>query len=70
LFPGEGFFKVLFVFGQKAMSAAEYHPFPLIILEAIKNVKQYLEGKSFKVEVRNVKDLENVKRLVEVKMKN
>jgi hypothetical protein len=39
-------------------------------LEAIKNVKQYLEGKSFKVEVRNVKDLENVKRLVEVKMKN
>ena len=70
LFPGQGFFIVLFVFGEKATISAEQHPLPQIILESIRNAKPYVEGRSFRVEVKNVQDLENVKKLVEIKMKN
>ena len=70
LFPSEGFYIVLFVFGKKATIAAEQHQLPRNILEDIRKAKPYVEGRSFRVEVKKVKDLENVKRLVEIKMKN
>ena len=70
LFPAEGFFIVLFVFGEKATAAAKQYSLPKIILKAIRDAKPYVEGRSFRVEVKNEEDLENVKKLVEIKMKN
>jgi len=58
------------VLGEKATVAAEQHSLPIIIFNAIRDAKPYVEGRSFRVEVKNMEDLQNLKRLVEIKMKN
>jgi len=55
--PCKGFFIVLFVFGKKATVAAEQSSLPKNILDAIRDAKPYVEGRSFRVEVKNVEDL-------------
>jgi len=70
LFPCEGFFIVLFVFGKKATVAAKQSSLPKNILNAIRRAKPYVEGRSFRVEVKSAEDLENVKKLAGIKMKH
>lgn len=68
LFPSNSFFIVLFVFGEKAIHKAYESSLPNFIIEKIKSAVPYLEGRSFQIEVRDEKDIEYVKKLIEIKI--
>ncbi|MCX7921885.1 MAG: DUF3788 domain-containing protein [Clostridia bacterium] len=69
LFPGEAFFIVLFVFGDKAINYAKDSGLPDYIIEKMEKATPYLEGRSFQIEVRNEQDLQHIKMLSDIKMR-
>jgi hypothetical protein len=68
LIPGQDRFTVSFALGGKAVAAAEESTLPAPILDAIRNARQYAEGRGVWVEVQRRADLEAVKKLIEIKM--
>ncbi|MCK5573146.1 MAG: DUF3788 family protein [Bacteroidetes bacterium] len=70
LTPWEGYFFVGFVLGDKAVRAAHESTLPHSILTVIDAAKKYAEGRGVRLEVRNKKDFENVKKLCVIKMAN
>ena len=70
IIPAEGYFKIVFVFGDKAVSAVEQSDLPEGIINTLKNAKKYMEGRGLQVEVKLPKDLKNVKKLVDIKVEN
>ena len=70
LIPHNGFFIVLFVFGEKAARDACESNLPHYIIEKIESAKPYVEGRSFQIEVRNEQDIEYIKMLIDIKMIN
>lgn len=68
LVPCEGYFRATFIFGDKAVAAAEQSALPESILDMIRNARKYAEGRAIRFEVRGQKDAENVKKLIEIKM--
>lgn len=68
--PSEGYFMAAFVFGDKAVAAAENSTLPESILNMIRSARKYAEGRGFRFEVRGQEDVENVKKLIEIKMAN
>jgi hypothetical protein len=70
LVPRRGSFMVVFVFGERAVEAARRSTLPRSILALINDATPYVEGRSFRVEVRRRKDLDSIKELVAIKMAN
>lgn len=70
LVPCEGYFMAAFVLGDKAVTAAEQSTLPESILDMIRNARKYAEGRGVRFDVRGQKDVENVKKLIEIKMAN
>ena len=70
LVPSEGYFMAAFVFGDKAVAAAENSTLPESILDMIRSARKYAEGRGFRFEVRGQEDVENTKKLIEIKMAN
>jgi len=68
--PLRGDFRLGFVFGDKAVSAAEKSDLPKDIINTLKNAKKYVEGRGLRVEVKSSADVENVKKLIDIKVKN
>ena len=68
--PVEGGFKVSFVFGDKAVAAAEQSDLPKDLIKTLKNARRYAEGRGLQIEVKAPADVENVKKLVEIKVNN
>ena len=68
--PSEGYFMAAFVFGDKAVAAAENSTLPESILDMIRSARKYAEGRGFRFEVRGQEDVENTKKLIEIKMAN
>ena len=68
--PGKGCFTVSFCLGGKAVAAAELSTLPATLLDEIRNARQYAEGRGVRIEVKRRADVENVKKLVEIKMAN
>jgi len=70
LVPCKGHFRVTFIFGDKAVAAAEQSTLPESILEMLRSARRYAEGRAIRFEVRKQEDVENVKKLIEIKMAN
>ncbi len=68
--PLEGDFRLGFVFGDKAVSAAEKSDLPKDMINTLKDAKKYVEGRGLRVEVKSATDVENVKKLIDIKVKN
>jgi len=68
--PVKGFFKLTFVFGDKAVEAVEESNLPKNIKTTLKNAKKYMEGRGFQIKIKNSKDVEIIKKLVEIKINN
>ncbi len=68
--PLEGSFKVSFVFGDKAVAAAEESDLPKDLIKTLKNARKYAEGRGLQIEVKGPADVENIKKLVEIKVNN
>ena len=70
MIPGRRSFGVSFCLGGKAVAAAEQSTLPESILETIRTARPYAEGRGVRVEVKRKADVENIKKLVEIKMAN
>ncbi|MHC4120977.1 MAG: DUF3788 domain-containing protein [Planctomycetota bacterium] len=68
--PAEGSFKISFVFGDKAVAAVEKSDLPKSIITELKNARKYAEGRGIQIEVAGPADVENIKKLVAIKVAN
>ncbi|MFC2088657.1 DUF3788 domain-containing protein [Calditrichota bacterium] len=68
--PYKDFFRMTFVFGDKAVAAVEQSDLPEDIKETLRSARKYMEGRGLSIEVKNRDDLENVKKMLEIKVNN
>ena len=63
-------FQLTFVFGDKAVSAVENSNLPEDLKNALRNAPQYVEGRCMRIEVKSQKEVEHVKKLIDIKISN
>ena len=68
LLPREGYFKVAFVFGQKATDVIMESDISDIIKTELAQARKYAEGRGINFDITNESLLGDVERLVEVKL--
>jgi hypothetical protein len=68
--PLEGSFRVSFVFGDKAIAAAEQSDLPEDLVTTLRNARRYAEGRGLQIDVKGAADVEHIKKLVEIKVNN
>jgi len=70
MIPVEDYFKITFVFGDKAVLVAEKSDLPREIINTLKDARKYMEGRGIQIEVKDLEDVKNIKKLVEIKVNN
>jgi len=68
LLPREAYFKVAFVFGQKATDAIMDSSIRDAIKEELRSAKVYAEGRGIRIDVRDATILEDVTHLIRIKL--
>ena len=68
--PLKGSFQITFVFGDKAVRAVQSSNLPENIKTELKNARKYAEGRGLRIDVKSAKDVKNIQKLVEIKVKN
>ena len=61
-------FAVSFIFGEKAVSAVKQSDLPKNLMEELLNAKKYAEGRGLRLEVKSRKQVEQIKKLIEIKI--
>ena len=70
LTPFEGYFRLTFWMGDKAVAEVEKSDLSENIINTLKNAKKYREGRSIQIYVRLPEDFENVRKLIAIKVHN
>jgi len=65
-----GYFRIAFVFGDRAVAQILISDLPKATIEEVKNAKKYAEGRGVRVEVKTRRDVESVKKLIAIKVMN
>ncbi len=68
--PVEGYFKLSFIFGDKAVEAVVKSDLPENIKTTLKNAKKYMEGRGLSIDVKSSKEADIAKILIEIKVYN
>ena len=68
--PFDGYFCITFWFGDKAAAVVENSDLPTTIKNALKNAKKYKIGRSIQIDVKQPGDVENIKKLMAIKVRN
>jgi hypothetical protein len=68
--PRQGYFMVAFVFGNKAMEEILNSNIRDSIKEDLKNARKYAEGRGLRIEVKDSEIIEDIIKLVEIKLSN
>ncbi len=68
--PLKGSFRIAFVFGEKAINAVQSSDLPEAIKLELKNARKYAEGRGLRIDVKSAKNVKNIRKLVEIKVKN
>jgi hypothetical protein len=68
--PYEKYFRIAFVFGDKAVKVVEDSDLPIRIIQELKNAKRYAEGRGLRNEVKKRADIKNIIKLVTIKVSN
>ena len=68
LLPREKYFLVAFVFGEKATVEALGSDITREIKDIIESARVYAEGRGFRIEVRNREIIEDIKKLIDIKI--
>ena len=66
--PCNKYFRLAFIFGDKAIKAAESSDLPLNMIQELKNARRYAEGRGLKVEVKKQTDMKHIVTLVGIKV--
>ena len=70
IIPYDGYFKQIFIFGDKAVTAIEQSDLPDDIKETLRNARKYAEGRGLSLEVKSLEKIEIIKKLIEIKIDN
>jgi hypothetical protein len=70
LAPCNKCFRVAFVLGDKAVTAAKQHHLPTAVKNAIKDAPHYPEGTGLRLLVKAGRDLPAIQKIVEIKLAN
>ena len=70
LIPYERFFKIVFIFGDKAVQEIEKSNIADQIKNDIINAKKYMEGRGIAIEVKDGGNLPDIKVLIDIKINN
>lgn len=70
LLPRDKYFFVAFVFGAKASSEALASGISDEVKTTIESAKVYAEGRGFRIEVKNEAIVEDIKKLIHIKVSN
>lgn len=70
LIPHDGHFDLSFIFGDKAVVAAEKSALPKKLIEKLRAAKKYIEGRGLSVPVKSPRALKSIKTLVAIKLTN
>lgn len=70
LLPRENFFKVAFVFGQKATEQILASDISEDIKAELNAAKVYAEGRGIRIEVRDKSMMEDIRKLIKIKIAN
>ncbi len=68
--PQNGFFRVAFVFGDRAVDEVERSGIPESIKDALRTARKYSEGRGLQIDVTSSEDIEIVRKLVRIKVAN
>jgi hypothetical protein len=68
--PRDGFFKVAFVFGQKAADEVFKSEVATAIKTELESAKAYAEGRGIRIEVKDGKVINDIKNLINIKLEN
>ena len=68
--PCQGYFRIAFVFGDRAVAEILTSDLSKAMIEEVKNAKKYAEGRGLRVEVKTHRDVESVKKLIAIKVMN
>ena len=69
LLPRELHFKAAFIFGDKAMQAILESEVAESIKTELQQARKYAEGRGIRIDVKNEEPLEDIKKLVEIKLR-
>ena len=68
--PYEKYFRLAFIFGDKAVSAVEKSDLPVKMVQELKSAKRYVEGRGLRLEIKKKTDVKNIITLVAIKINN
>ncbi len=68
--PREKYFKVAFVFGQKAYDIILESDISDEIKTELSKAKKYAEGRGIRIDVRNEEIISDIQKLIEIKLTN
>jgi len=68
--PVKDYFKITFVFGDKAVAVIEQSDLPEHIKVTLRNARKYAEGRGIQIEVKSSDEIEIIRKLVEIKINN
>jgi hypothetical protein len=68
--PCEKYFRLTFIFGNKAVNEVEHSNLPDKIIEELINAKRYIEGRGLRIDVKKKTDVTNILKLVAIKVHN
>jgi hypothetical protein len=70
LLPRDNYFKVAFVFGEKATQQILGSKISEEIKSELMNAKKYAEGRGIRLDVKDKSNLSDIKELIEIKLAN
>ena len=68
LVPYDGYFLVAFVFGDRAVALVQSSDLLSTLKEDLMNARKYAEGRGLRFEVHTSADIENINKLVHIKL--
>jgi hypothetical protein len=68
--PRDGYFKVAFVFGDKAVDKIAESSVQEFIKTELAEAKKYAEGQGIRIDVKNDDIMDNIKTLIKIKLEN
>lgn len=70
LLPKDGWFRLTFVFGERAVLAAAAVALPEPVLMALQQARAYAEGRSVAMDIKSAADLDTFQKLLQLKLEN
>lgn len=70
LLPRDTFFKIAFVFGQKATNQILESDISEFIKTELNSAKSHAEGRGIRIEVKDLSNFEDIQKLIKIKISN